>query len=424
MQNLVYPSRVLPYGASTDAKLDSLLTPLNFLARGGSLDAFGRYRVSNPENIFELVFYRDCLATDEDVTSSVTSGGSVTHNLNKTSYDLSVTTTTGSKAILQSKEYIVYKPGRSQLIKITGTFNASNNSVEIMYGQFDTNNGFYFVRRSGIMYVGIRSKVSGSIVNTEVAQSSWNVDKADGTGDSGITFDFTKQSIFGFDYQWQGSGRVRFFVASGDSVLYLHTFYNSGISTAPYSQTAVLPIRVEITNTGATSATMSVTCWAVDSEGETSPTGQLRSVNNGTTAISYTTIGQRKPIISLRKKSTELSFPLQILEANFFANSVDDFLIELIINGTLTGSSFTANTGVGEYDVSSTVITGGRTIYSNYVRGSSSAGSLVSTAIATFTRTLSLGHTLANVSDIFTIVATNLSSNATALGSINYRDLK
>ena len=169
---------------------------------------------------------------------------------------------------------------------------------------------------------------------------------------------------------------------------------------------------------------MHITCLAVDSEGQESPVGQLRTVNNNITTRTFSGTGAVIPVISLRKKSTEINIPLQVLEVGLFANSADDFLVEIVLNGTLTGASWTANTGVGEFDVSATAITGGVTIYSTYIRGNTNAPSVLSTEITKYTRDLNLGATLAGVSEIISVVATNITSNAQANAFINYRDLK
>jgi len=391
-------------------------------------DAFGRIRVAIPQNVYELVMYQDTVTAGE-MTKTELNGGTVVYNNTITSMELNVTSTTNSETILQTKEYIRYKAGRSQLVKITGNLKGAVTNIDKEYGQFDDNNGFFFRTSDLIAYIVLRSNVTGSIVDTAVAQSSWNMDPLDGTGPSGITLDLSKQQIFVIDYQWQGSGAIRFgfsipTTTDTTRIIYCHTIYNANDKTTPYSKTAILPIRARIKNRGTTAASMHITCLAVDTEGEDAPTGQLRTVNNGITSRTFTTAGSTIPLLSLRKKSTELAFPLQVLESNVFANSQDDFLITVQINGTLTGASWVANTGVGEFDVSATAITGGTIIYSNYLRGATAGQSLLSIEITKLTRDLNLGQTLAGVSDIVSIVATNITANANASAVINYRDLK
>jgi hypothetical protein len=51
--------------------------------------------------------------------------------------------------------------------------------------------------------------VTGSVVNTRVAQADWNQDPLDGTGPSGLTLDSSKAQILYMDIEWLGLGTVR-----------------------------------------------------------------------------------------------------------------------------------------------------------------------------------------------------------------------
>jgi hypothetical protein len=73
-----------------------------------------------------------------------------------------------------------------------------------------------------------------------VNQSSWNGDKLDGTGPSGLTLDPTKAQILWMDFEWLGVGSVRCgFIING--VFYVcHTFNNANLITSVYMTTATL----------------------------------------------------------------------------------------------------------------------------------------------------------------------------------------
>ena len=62
-------------------------------------------------------------------------------------------------------------------------------------GYFGDKNGFYLEQLGTDIAFVERSLVSGSVTNTPVVQSSWNGDKLDGTGASGLTLDLTKEII-------------------------------------------------------------------------------------------------------------------------------------------------------------------------------------------------------------------------------------
>lgn len=394
----------------------------NFGSSSGNLDGFGRLRISEPVSIFDSTFEYD--KQPLLFSELLVSGASATYDTDKKSVILSTNTTLGSKVTYQSRRYFKYHPGKSNLIKLTGNFSEGVVGVRKRVGQFDDNNGYYFELSGATPSVNLRSKVSGTVVNSSVTQSSWNLDKLDGTGISGLSLNVSNQQIFFIDYQWLGSGRVRFGFSIDGINVYCHEFLNANNLDVPYSQTANLPLRWEVeTTTGGASSSMFITCCAIISEGGYDPEGQLRTINNGSTAISFTTIGTTKPVLSVRKQSIFLNVPIKLLDFQVSAATLDDFLISLRLNGTLTAPSWTNVSGIAQKEVSATAITGGVELYSFYIR-SGSGGSL-SQIISVFENSVNsfLGSDLSGNSDILSIVATNLTLNASIMASINYKEL-
>ena len=386
-----------------------------------NLDAFNRLRVSTPETIFDSSFRWD----KQPVTwcELTASGGTVVHNSDTVSIDLSVTTTTGSSAIFQSRQYVRYHPGKGQAILITGNFNGIATSVTKRIGYFDENNGIFFQLSGSTLSVVRRTKVSGSVVDNTTAQSSWNLDRLDGTGPSGVTIDTSKQQIFLIDFQWLGSGRIRYGIVAGGKIIYCHQDNNANVLTTPWSQTGDAPIRASISNAGSTSSSMHITCCAVLSEGTWAPDGILRTVNLGSTPRAIGSVGSVIPALSLRKKSAYLNVPIKIEDLTVLGNSSDDTLITLIFNGSLTGASWTSLSGVAEYDRSATAISGGTPIYSSYLRGTNGSASSVLLDIFKEVKNAPLGQDLSGNSDIFSVVITAITNNPSVYLDINYREL-
>jgi hypothetical protein len=106
------------------------------------------------------------------------------------------------------------------------------------------------------MYIGPEYRGSNSTncaasktINVRYPQSSWNMDKMDGTGSSLINLDLTKMQMFYMDYTWYGAGAIRFgFKNNRGEVVYCHRIPNSNINTEAYMRTGNLPARYE-TNT-------------------------------------------------------------------------------------------------------------------------------------------------------------------------------
>lgn len=237
------------------------------IADGANVDAFSRLRVSEGLSLFDSSFKYDLRPLTFFQYSG--NGGSISHDPAKVSAVLSVNTTSGSYAILQSKQYSRYLPGKSQLIVTSQVPGAAVANVVKRFGYFDGDNGIFFEQNgtTDIAFV-IRSSTSGVVSERRVTQANWNIDKLNGTGASRITLDLSKAQICIIDLQWLAMGRVRCGFDMDGVIIYCHEFLNANNLDVPYMQTAHLPIRWEIRNSNISSgASMLATCSSVQSEG-------------------------------------------------------------------------------------------------------------------------------------------------------------
>jgi hypothetical protein len=82
--------------------------------------------------------------------------------------------------------------------------------------------------------------------DTKYPQSSWNLDKCDGTGPSGYNIDLTKMQMFYIDYSWYGAGFIRWgFRGPNGDVIYCHKIPNNNVNTEAYMRSGNLPARYE-----------------------------------------------------------------------------------------------------------------------------------------------------------------------------------
>jgi len=83
--------------------------------------------------------------------------------------------------------------------------------------------------------------------NFRTAQSSWNIDKLDGTGVSGYNLDINKMQMWIMDYSWYGAGAIRFGVKNqrGEFV-YCHRMAHANAQTEAYMRSGNLPARYEL----------------------------------------------------------------------------------------------------------------------------------------------------------------------------------
>jgi hypothetical protein len=86
-------------------------------------------------------------------------------------------------------------------------------------------------------------------IDTKINQTSFNIDKLNGSGSSGYNIDLTKMQMFYIDYTWYGAGFVRWGVRgpNGD-VMYAHKLANNNVNNESYMRSGNLPGRYE-TNT-------------------------------------------------------------------------------------------------------------------------------------------------------------------------------
>lgn len=83
-------------------------------------------------------------------------------------------------------------------------------------------------------------------VNTRIPQSSWNIDKMDGTGTSQYNIDITKMQMWYIDYSWYGAGAIRFgFKDQRGEVKFCHRIANANSATEAYMRSGNLPARYE-----------------------------------------------------------------------------------------------------------------------------------------------------------------------------------
>jgi len=386
-------------------------------------DAFGRLRTSNPLTIFDSanIMSKNNLF-DEDLTGS----GTVTYTANKSTVNLNVTTASGDKVIRQSKRVMTYQPGKSLLNLNTFVMATPEADLKQKVGMFDANNGIFFMADGTTLKIVRRTYVTGSAVDTEISQSSWNGDKLDGTGASGYNLSVDKASILFMDFEWLGMGAVRVgFVIDGKFIT-AHTFYNANNLTTVYMQTANLPIRYEIETTGTISgaAVLEQVCSTTMIEGGYAPGGLRQSIGTASLGgVNLTTAGTYYNLATIRLKSSRPYAVIVPIDIAASAISNSDFQIELRLNATpSTAFSYTSYSDNVEYDLTgTTTITGGTIVGQAYLSGKG-ANNLQFQQDG-FNFEYQLGQTIAGVSDTLTLCAKAASNGDDICGTLKWVDL-
>ena len=197
-----------------------------------------------------------------------------------------VFTQTGAGTITsQSRKYCIYQPGKSLLCLASFVLNTSTSSstnYNLRVGYFDDYNGIflqYTKSTSTISFVVRSGLIGGTPTDTSYSQSLWNIDKLDGTGNSGISLDFTKAQLLVIDLEWLSVGRVRCGFMCFGKIVYCHQITNVNSLTGPYMYTANLPVRYQVVNNTTGTAILTKICATVVSEGGYRPSGNIFSVS-------------------------------------------------------------------------------------------------------------------------------------------------
>lgn len=409
-------------------QLDNLLglivnaQPVNVQLFGGAVDAFGRARSSSPYTLFDS---QNRYAKNDLWSETTATGGTITYDANASTVNLNVTTSSGSEVVRQTFRSFSYQPGKSLLTFNTFVMPTAQANQRIRLGYFSTQNGVFLERDGTTVYIVRRTFVSGAAVDTRVAQADWNGDKLNGTGDSGFTLDLTKAQILWEDFEWLGVGSVRVGFVIDGQIITSHTFQNANNLTSVYMTTAILPLRYEITNTGATaaSATLKQICSTVISEGgyEKKVALDVARMTTVNAAISTAFV----PLVSLRLASGRTGAVVipdgySVLPT---ASSATTFEVVLVKNPTLTGASWVATSSSNvEADLSATSYTGGTIVQQQFVLSSTLSSGLTSGG-GDYNWDLQLGATIGGTSDIYTLAVRTLSGTHSAIGSLSFWDL-
>ena len=406
--------------------IDSAIT----IKDSANLDAFSRLRVSNPLILHNSQFTYDLTPIIMEQIISGT-GAAITHDGTNRCANLAFSSTpTGGKAYMQSYEYLPYQPGRSQLIFVTFNMIAAVANVLKFAGYSDGVNGIEFQLDGTTKQFVIYSASSAG--NETVTQSSWNLDKLDGTGASGFTLDITKTQILVIDIQALYVGRVRIGFDIGGNIIYAHEFLHANLFASPYIQTANLPVRCGMTCTGTVTTTMNFICSAVISEGGTEDInvfGYTFQQDSG--AISVGTGGTH--MLSLRPRTTFNSFTNRTRVAYIDVEIYNagnqpvqwQLCIGQAISGTTTYNAVNSSYSSSEYNILGTlsgspaiVIDGG------YVASSGGAKGVTNTAIVSrYPITLDAAGAVRALGTL-TLKATSLSGTQTVYSSIKFREIR
>jgi len=353
------------------------------------IDLFNRLKVSIPSTQF--TYQNEYSKGENQWVEKVVGTASATHDPINSAVTLSAVTLSvsapNSSIIRQTRRYFRYSSGKTLSTLLTFNCLTPPPGAKFGVGYNDNGNGLFLEVRNDGVYVALRRNG----VVTYYPRSEWNVDKLDGTGRSGVNYDFTKSTIFGIDLQWLGVGTVLFSIESPTGeLLAIHKIYHSGLIEGTYMRTANLPIRYELSTDETFSGSFSAQqiCSAVTSEasGDEDTSNYTHSVFSG---IASTSVATRRAVLAIRPKALfntlEGRASITFRDVDLFVASANTFW-EVVYNPTY--STVPTWTSVGDYssveysnDVAA--FTGGITILSGFIAAGGATRSTLSRAVNT-----------------------------------------
>ena len=317
-----------------------------------SMDVFGRLKVSRHQNIYDADFE---YGTQPLRWESYTAGSAtIVAQPNQGGVGMTVTTNASDIAIRQSRPYHRYQPGKSMYMASAVLFGGPFANQYQRVGFFDDSNGAFFEQGtptasnpSGLSVV-VRSDVGGTISELRIPQSDWN-------GDSTFISSINWYSIqmLNIEYAWYGAGMVKFSIMINGESIPVHTigFGNRANQTVAWARTGNLPVRYELRNTAATTATTTMTHWGVsvmvegqsdEQRGFTYAYGMALGTPQRTVATNTT----RYPVLSVRNR---------VMGTQEYTQASSAITAGTTTSVTVTGTPWTVNQWRGRFFYNSTL---------------------------------------------------------------------
>lgn len=398
---------------------------------GVAVDAFGRARMSLPLTMFDSSHrYADngLWAT----SNSASGNSSVNFSPNEGLINLTISNANSANIIRETNKVFSYQPGKSLLTLNTFVMEPAKANLTQRIGYYGANNGIYLEQAGNTISFVERSITTGNVVETRVTQANWSEDTLLGnvsSSPSQTTLDLTKAQIFWSDIEWLGLGTVRCGFVIDGRLIHCHSFNHANYITSTYIQTASLPLRYEIFNTGTTTgnSTLKQVCSSVISEGGYELRGRQQSVATDILAPkSMTTKGVYYPLVSIRLKQDRLD-AIVILTALSFLGTGNgiNYNWRVVAGGTLTTTGWTsagADSSV-EYTLDGSALSGGRILASGFINSSKQGSPTLDILKEALFKFQLERNGLTNTPEPLTFLATASSDTVTAFASMDWEEI-
>ena len=302
----------------------------------------------------------------DKITTELTTTGSA--GISNSMALLQTGTAPNGAATIKTKTAIQYVPGHDVEFLFTGAFTsggATNSSQWI--GAFNDNDGFAVGYKDTDFAILYRNFTTGTLVETIIPKTEFNVDRLNGTGPSSINFIPANLNIFKISFGWLGTAPIIFWIMRSDGRWFkFHIIERPNNFTIPSISIPMLQIHAKVINSGNTgNMSLYTASWMGGTIGEDDATvNRIHAAER----LNKINIISEVPLLSI-KNSTENYYGktnalnLKILFV-CISSQTDNALtvFRLIKNPTLIGHNFTdhaAGLSIAQVDKVATSYTGG-----------------------------------------------------------------
>jgi len=322
-------------------------------------DAFGLMGTSEPSLMGVFKFYEG--TQDPRFHKIVTGTADAVDDPALGGTKVTTGTANGDKLEYYSNRRYMYRPGSTISLEFTmKAGDVGKAGLNRHIGWFNDTDYMVFAWEGTDQYVAIKGALTG--VEVKVPRANWSGDRLDGSGGdnnlSEVTLDVTKTNIWWIDYQFLGSGVVRFGTWIGGVKVTCHVMNGYNALDRPYLSDPNMAFGVKQENTALVGSTseMYVFCGAVTGSGypEYPVTPTSLSVNKVINSTSFT------PAFSVRASEllggTNNRCRLRPLHAILISDG-GAMELKAEFNPVLTGATWTESADGLEWDLGATVAT-------------------------------------------------------------------
>lgn len=266
------------------------------------------------------------------------------------------------------------------------THTDDNVSVEfISFRAIPATGTFSFVDTDSGVTAGTFNQATTTIlgiaptVNTWVPQTTWNVDKMDGAGPSGMTFNPQAFNVFQIRFQYLGTGAIEFYIEDTETGIFqlIHRIKFAGSGTVASMRNPSMPLGMIVlmgdTYSGGALA-MKTASMAGFVEGNNGLIGLRHSAKGskettGTTPVNVLTV--HSEVYWQGSINRVDVFPDTISLASETVKTVTFDIIKepTEVGGTVALTAVEANSSVMQFDTAGTTIAGGEVLQSFQIEG-------------------------------------------------------